>query len=306
MANYLLKRTIHAGLVLLGVSLVVFVLVRLTGDPTALLVSVDARPEDIDRYREVLGLNRPWYAQYWQFLGRALQGDFGNSFRHHEPAMRLVLERVPDTLYLSGTAMVLAYSLPLAAGVVSAMRPNTAADLVIRSFTVAAQSVPTFWLGLLLILVFSVRLDWLPPTSTGGPRGLVLPAVTLSAYFMATNIRLLRSALLEVLGRDYVRTARAKGVTERFVVQRHALKNASIPLVTMAGIQFASMMGGAVITETVFAYPGMGLLAIQAIQGRDFPVIQAFVLVVALTIVVVNLLVDLAYSWLDPRIHLEA
>ncbi|MEA2514490.1 MAG: peptide/nickel transport system permease protein, partial [Thermomicrobiales bacterium] len=255
---------------------------------------------------EVLGLDRPWYVQYWQFLGQAVQGDFGNSFRHREPAMRLVLDRVPDTLYLTSAAMLLAYSLPTVAGLVSAIRPNSAADGVIRALTVAAQAVPTFWLGLILILVFSVRLDWLPPSATDDWRGLVLPAVTLSAYYMATNVRMLRSSMLEVLSRDYVRTARAKGLTERFVVERHAFKNAAIPLVTMAGIQFASMMGGAIVTETVFAYPGMGLLAIQAIEGRDYPVVQAFVLVVALTIVLVNLLVDLAYSWLDPRIRVEA
>ncbi|MEA2531866.1 MAG: peptide/nickel transport system permease protein [Thermomicrobiales bacterium] len=306
MARYILKRLIHAMLVLIGVSLVIFILVRLTGDPTTLLVSVDARPEDIERYREVLGLDRPWYVQYWQFLGQAIQGDFGNSFRHREPAMRLVLDRVPDTLYLTGAAMLLAYSLPTVAGLVSAIRPNSAADGVIRALTVAAQAVPTFWLGLILILVFSVRLDWLPPSATDDWRGLVLPAVTLSAYYMATNVRMLRSSMLEVLSRDYVRTARAKGLTERFVVERHAFKNAAIPLVTMAGIQFASMMGGAIVTETVFAYPGMGLLAIQAIEGRDYPVVQAFVLVVALTIVRVKLLVDLAYSWLDPRIRVEA
>lgn len=302
MARYVAQRLGQAVFVLLGVSVVVFALVRLTGDPTNLLVSVDARPDDIERYRKALGLDQPWHIQYVQFLTHAVQGDFGNSFRHREPAIALVLNRVPNTLYLAGAAMLLAYSLPLLAGLVSALRPNSAADAVIRSFTVAAQAIPTFWLGLLLILVFSVRLGWLPPTSSGGAKGLILPAITLSAYFMATNIRLLRSSMLEVLNRDYIRTARAKGLSERVTIQRHAFKNAAIPLVTMAGLQFASIMGGAVITETVFAYPGMGLLAIQAIHGRDYPVIQAFVLMVAIVIIALNLLVDLAYFWLDPRI----
>jgi ABC-type dipeptide/oligopeptide/nickel transport system permease component len=304
MARYVAQRLGQAVFVLLGVSVVVFALVRLTGDPTNLLVSVDARPDDIERYRKALGLDQPWHIQYVQFLTHAVQGDFGNSFRHREPAIGLVLNRVPNTLYLAGAAMLLAYSLPLLAGLVSALRPNSAADAVIRSFTVAAQAIPTFWLGLLLILVFSVRLGWLPPTSSGGAKGLILPAITLSAYFMATNIRLLRSSMLEVLNRDYIRTARAKGLSERVTIQRHAFKNAAIPLVTMAGLQFASIMGGAVITETVFAYPGMGLLAIQAIHGRDYPVIQAFVLMVAIVIIALNLLVDLAYFWLDPRIKI--
>ncbi|MCA9858242.1 MAG: ABC transporter permease [Thermomicrobiales bacterium] len=305
MARFITRRLAQALVVLFGVSIVVFVLVRITGDPTALLVSADARPEDIERYRTSLGLDRPWHEQYLHFVGHALRGDFGNSFRHREPAIALVLERIPNTLMLTGAAMLLAYSLPILAGLLSAMRPNTALDALIRGIAICAQAAPSFWLGLVLMMIFSVRLDWLPPTGSSTLRGIILPAITLSAFFMATNVRLLRSSMLEVLSRDYVRTARAKGLSESLAIRRHAFKNAAIPLVTMAGIQFASMIGGAIVTETVFAYPGMGLLAIQSIQSRDYPVIQAFVLVSAITIVVVNLLIDLAYVWLDPRIGLE-
>ncbi len=305
MNSYLVRRLWQSVLVLLGVSVVVFGILHLTGDPAALLLPPDATAEDIARFRTAMGFDDPVWKQYGRFLKGALRGDFGESLRHGEPAMGLVLERLPATFQLAGAALLLALFLAIPAGIVSAVRRNTSVDYVSTVGALLGQAMPTFWLGIMLILVFSVRLNWLPSSGRGGLEHLILPAVTLGLFTTARITRLTRSGMLEVLGQDYIRTARAKGVSERPVVWKHALKNASIPIVTIVGIELGTLLGGSVITETIFAWPGVGRLSVQAIFNRDYPVVQAAVFLLASTFVIVNFLVDVVYTYLDPRIRLR-
>ena len=303
MRSYILRRIWQAALVLFGVSVVVFMILHLTGDPAALLLPPDATAEDVARFRTAMGFDDPWIVQYGRFLKGALQGNFGESLRHGEPALPLVLERLPATFQLAGAGLLLALCLAIPAGIVSAVRRNTIVDYVSTVVALLGQAMPTFWLGIMLILVFSVRLNWLPSSGRGDLQHLILPAITLGLFTTARITRLTRSGMLEVLGQDYIRTARAKGVSERPVVWKHALKNASIPIVTIIGIELGTLLGGSVITETIFAWPGVGRLSVQAIFNRDYPVVQAAVFILASTFVVLNFAVDLAYTWLDPRIR---
>lgn len=305
MAQYLLRRALHSLIVILGVSLLVFVLMRLTGDPTYLLLPPDASREQVAELRHDLGLDESIPVQYGRFLLNAVRGDFGQSFRTGQPAMSLVLERVPATLRLAGFAFMVTALIAIPVGIVSARYRHTWIDDIGRAIALFGQAVPSFWLGMMLILLFSVRLGWLPPFGSGSFKHLILPGITLGAYSAAIISRLLRSTLLEVLGSDYIRTARAKGLSDRAVLYRHALRNASLPVVTMFGLQVGVLFGGAVITEYVFAYPGMGRLVLQAIGNRDFAVVQAFVLLITLLIIVTNIVVDLLYAMLDPRIKIR-
>jgi ABC-type dipeptide/oligopeptide/nickel transport system permease component len=305
MSVYLLRRLAQSVLVLLGVSFVVFFILYLTGDPALLLLPPDATAEDIRKFREEMGFNDPFIVQYGRFLGGALRGDFGQSVRHGEPAFPLVLERLPATFQLAGSALVVALALAIPAGVLSAVRRNTVTDYVATVVALLGQSMPTFWLGIMLILVFSVQFNLLPSSGRGGLEHLVLPAVTLGLFTTARITRLTRSGMLEVLNQDYIRTARAKGVSGRPVVWKHAFKNAAIPIVTIVGIELGTLLGGSVITETIFAWPGVGRLSVQAIYNRDYPVVQAAVFLLASTFVLVNLIVDLLYTYLDPRIRLR-
>jgi peptide/nickel transport system permease protein len=305
MTVYLLRRLAQSVLVLLGVSFVVFFILYLTGDPALLLLPPDATAEDIRKFREDMGFNDPFIVQYGRFLGGALRGDFGQSVRHGEPAFPLVLERLPATFQLSGAALLVALLLAIPAGVVSAVRRNTAIDYIATVVALLGQSMPTFWLGIMLILIFSVQFNLLPSSGRGGLEHLVLPAVTLGLFTTARITRLTRSGMLEVLNQDYVRTARAKGVSGRPIVWKHAFKNAAIPIVTIVGIELGTLLGGSVITETIFAWPGVGRLSVQAIYNRDYPVVQAAVFLLASTFVLVNLVVDLLYTYLDPRIRLR-
>ena len=305
MTAYLLRRLTQSVLVLLGVSFVVFFILYLTGDPALLLLPPDATAEDIQQFRESMGFNDPFLIQYGRFLGGALRGDFGQSVRHGEPAFHLVVERLPATFELSGAALLVALLLAIPAGVVSAVRRNTALDYVATVVALLGQSMPTFWLGIMLILVFSVQFNVLPSSGRGGFEHLVLPAVTLGLFTTARITRLTRSGMLEVLNQDYIRTARAKGVSGRPVVWKHAFKNAAIPIVTIVGIELGTLLGGSVITETIFAWPGVGRLSVQAIYNRDYPVVQAAVFLLASTFVLVNLVVDVLYTYLDPRIRLR-
>jgi ABC-type dipeptide/oligopeptide/nickel transport system permease component len=305
MSVYLLRRLAQSVLVLLGVSFVVFFILYLTGDPALLLLPPDATAEDIRKFREEMGFNDPFIVQYGRFLGGALRGDFGQSVRHGEPAFPLVLERLPATFQLAGSALVVALALAIPAGVLSAVRRNTVTDYVATVVALLGQSMPTFWLGIMLILVFSVQFNLLPSSGRGGLEHLVLPAVTLGLFTTARITRLTRSGMLEVLNQDYIRTARAKGVSGRPVVWKHAFKNAAIPIVTIVGIELGTLLGGSVITETIFAWPGVGRLSVQAIYNRDYPVVQAAVFLLASTFVLVNLVVDLLYTYLDPRIRLR-
>ena len=303
MTSYLIRRGWQSILVLFGVSLVVFLILHLTGDPALLLLPPDSTAEDVAKFRRAMGFDDPVTVQYARFLKGALRGDFGESVRHGEPAMGLVLERLPATFELAGAGLLIALSLAIPAGIVSAVRRNTLVDYVSTVVALLGQAMPTFWLGIMLILVFSVRLSWLPSSGRGDLDHLVLPAITLGLFTTARITRLTRSGMLEVLGQDYIRTARAKGVSEPPVVWKHALKNASIPIVTIVGIEMGTLLGGSVITETIFAWPGVGRLSVQAIFNRDYPVVQAAVFLLASTFVVVNFLVDVVYTYLDPRIR---
>lgn len=305
MARYVLVRLGHAALVIVGVSLVVFLLTHLGGDPASLLLPPNASEEDIQQFRHAMGFDQPLPVQLVEYFGRLAHADFGRSFRYDQPALDVVLERVNATLVLGAFALLLSVVLAVPLGILAAVRRNSVWDTLSLIVSLSGQALPVFWLGILLIILFAVTLRWLPASGGGDLPHLVLPAVTLAAYSLAIISRLLRSSLLEVLGADYVRTARAKGLRERAVLVRHALKNALLPVVTVIGLQVGTLLGGAVITEEVFAYPGMGRLAVQAILGRDFSLIQAFVVLTAVTIVCANLFVDLVYGWLDPRVRLR-
>jgi ABC-type dipeptide/oligopeptide/nickel transport system permease component len=291
--------------VAVGVSLVVFGLVHLSGDPVLLMVSSDSPPDVVATTRHALGFDRPLHVQFTDYVTRAVQGDLGMSLRSSRPVGALIRERLPATVELTVAALLIAAAVAIPAGIVSAVKRGSALDRVAMVGAVAGQAVPIFWLALLLITLFGVHLRWLPVFGRGSLAHLVLPAVSLSTVILGRLARLVRSSMLEVLGQDYVRTARAKGVGELRVLAGHALKNAAIPIVTLLGLQFAQLLGGAVVTETIFAWPGIGRLVVEAIFNRDFPVVQGVVLVVSLIFVAVNLLVDLAYAALDPRIRTE-
>jgi len=303
--TYLLRRLAQSLIVLLGISAVVFVILHLTGDPTLLMLPPDATAEEIARFRRAMGFDDPLYVQYWRFLKGAVQGNFGNSLRHDEPALALVWQRMPATIELTAVALGVALALAIPAGIVSAAFRNTAIDYVSTVVALVGQAMPTFWLGIMLILIFSVGLQLLPSSGRGGVANLILPALTLGFFTTARIMRLTRSGMLEVLGQDYVRTARAKGVGEPRVVWKHALKNAAIPVVTIVGLELGTLLGGAVITETIFAWPGVGRLSVQAIYNRDYPVVQAAVFLLASIFVLVNLIVDILYTYLDPRIRIR-
>jgi peptide/nickel transport system permease protein len=281
----------------------VFFLIRIGGDPSALFLPPEASVEEIARFRHLMGFDRPLPVQYVEFLSRALVGDFGMSLRYEQPAMRLVLDRLPATLELSGVALLMALlaSIPLA--ILAATFRGSLMDRTSLLISLVGQSFPAFWLAIMLILIFSETLQVLPPSGRGGWQNLIMPAIVLATYSTAIITRLLRSSMIEVLQSDYIRTARGKGVTEWRIILKHALRNAAIPTLTVIGLQVGALLGGAVITEEIFAYPGIGRLAIQAIANRDFTVVQAFVLLMAVIIVGINLLVDLSYGLLDPRLR---
>lgn len=305
MTRYVITRFIHAIVVILGVLLLVFVILQLTGDPARLMLPPEATIEDIERLRHQMGFDRPLPLQFLHFLAGAARGDFGSSLRYRDqPALRVVLERFPATIELA--LATLAWSIPAAfvLGVISAVRRASLQENFAMVTALLGQSMPSFWLGLMLILIFSVNLGVLPSSGRGGLAHVVLPALTLGGFFMARLTRLVRSGLLDVLGQDYIRTARAKGLAELAVLVRHALKNAAIPIVTIMGLDVGALLGGAVITETVFAWPGVGRLAVDSISVRDFPVVEADVFVIAVAFVVINLFVDVFYTWLDPRVRL--
>ena len=303
-AAYIAQRLLHGVFVLVGVTAVVFGLTFLTGDPASVLVPLDSSPAEIDRFRHAMGLDQPVPVQYMQFLGRATQGDFGNSFRHHSPAMPLVLERVPATARLSGVALIFALLISVPLGILAALHHNQRIDALTRMAALLGQSVPSFWLAIVLILVFGVYLRWLPSSGGDTWQSLLLPGLTVGAASAATLARLLRSSLIDVLTQDYIRTAYAKGLNRRGTLMHHALKNAAIPFLSFLALQFVFVLSNAVVVESIFAYPGMGRLAVEAITTRDVPVIQAFVTMAAIAVVLVNIVVDIAYTRLDPRIRL--
>jgi peptide/nickel transport system permease protein len=303
MLGYVARRLLQMVPVLFLLTIIVFVILRLRGDPVMQFVPPTATPEEIEVTRRAYGFDRPLLVQYASFLGDVARGDFGDSFRYRQPALPLVVERLPLTLLLTLASVLVAWIIALPAGLISALRQNSPVDLAATTVSVIGRAMPNYWLGIMLILVFAVRLDWLPVSGTGSWRHFVLPAFTLGLGTATTLTRLIRSSMLEVIRKEYVVTARAKGLAETPVVFRHALRNSLISVVTVFGLQTGWLLGGAIIVEQVFALPGMGRLMLQAVTTRDMAVVQAAVFVTALTIMLINLLVDVSYSFLDPRIR---
>jgi peptide/nickel transport system permease protein len=305
MHRYLIRRLGRTLFALWGVSTIVFVVLRLSGDPAVLLLPQEASVEDVIRLRRDLGLDDPIMLQYLRFLGNSSIGNFGESLRHREPALALVRSHLWATIELSFAAFFVAVVVAVPSGILAAVRPNSVYDHAVMTLALIGQSAPTFWIGIMLILAFGLGLRWFPIGGRGSLLHLVLPALTLGAFAMASIARLTRSAMLEVIRLDYITTARAKGVSAGYITWKHALKNAAIPVVTIMGLQFGALLGGAVVTETVFSWPGIGRLAIQGIYNRDYPVVQASVFIAAVFFVAVNFIVDLLYTLLDPRIRYE-
>lgn len=305
MLAYLVQRLFGACLVILGVVSIVFLLIHLVpGDPVEIMLGESASTADRAALRTTLGLDRPLAAQYTSYLGDLLRLDLGTSIHQRAPVADLVLERLPATGALALVTLCITVVLALPLGIVAAIRRNTAWDTAAMTVSLLGVSIPNFWLGPLLILVFALWLGWLPVSGQGGPAAVILPALTLGTGLVAVLSRMVRGSLLEVLHEDYLRTARAKGLGPVRVILHHALRNALLPVITLLGLQLGALLAGAVITETVFSWPGIGLLTIESIQSRDYPVVQACVLLISLTYVFVNLLTDLAYAWIDPRIRL--
>lgn len=300
---YIGRRLAQTALILVGITLVVFWVIRLSGDPVLLMLPADASQQDIQRLRELLGFDRPVPIQLWRFMERVATGDFGTSLRFQEPALALVLDRLPSTVLLALTALSVATVIALPLGVLSAVRRNSVWDHAAMAVALLGQSMPIFWTGIMLITIFAVALDLFPSSGSGTIRHLVLPAAALGFFSTGRMARLVRGGMIEVLGQDYVRTARAKGLTERRVLYRHALRNCLLPVITLLGLELGSTLGGAVVTEMVFAWPGVGRLIVSAIFARDYPLVQAAVFVVAAMLVVVNLVVDLLYAVIDPRVR---
>jgi peptide/nickel transport system permease protein len=305
MRAYLVSRLAQTALVVFLSLTAVFGMVRLSGDPVLLFMPMDIQTRDVDEFRQRLGFNDPLPVQYARFVGGAVRGDFGESLRYRRDALGLVLERLPATLLLAGSAVLLTLVVAVPVGVLSAVRRNSLIDHAGTLGTVLGQAVPGFWLGLMLIYLFSVQLRWLPTGGIGTLAHLVMPSVVLAAFFSARIARLTRSTMLEALGEDYVLTARAKGLAEARVIGKHALRNSAIPIVTLAGLEVGQLLGGAVVTETIFAWPGLGRLTVQALLNRDFPLVLAAVFVISVTYTLINLAVDLLYGWLDPRVRLR-
>jgi peptide/nickel transport system permease protein len=303
MARQILRRVLRAVAALLVVTAVVFTLLHVSGDPAYILLTPEASPEDRAAFRTEYGLDRPVWVQYGRYLGRLAQGDFGQSLSFRTPAAAVALERLPATLELTLAAMALAVLVSVPAAVLAAIRRGTLFDRALMALTLIGQTVPTFWLGMVMILVLAVRFHLFPASGRGGVLHLVMPATALALWLTALLARVTRSEMIEALEQDYVRTARAKGLTERGIAARHALKNALLPIITVMGLQFGGLLGGAVMTETVFAWPGVGTMILDAILKKDFPVVLAGVVIVAMGFIVVNLLLDLLYTVLDPRLR---
>jgi peptide/nickel transport system permease protein len=306
MTSFILRRLLYMVPVIIGVSVAVFMMIHLIpGDPAKIVAGLEATQEDIDSVRQALGLNEPIYVQYFKFVGRAVVGDFGTSFRTGRAVIDEIGARYANTLLLGVTAILIAVILGTITGIISAVKKYSIFDNLSLLVSLVGVSMPTFFSGLVLMLLFSVYLGWLPLAGKESWLHLVLPAVTLGIPSVAVVSRMTRSSMVEVLDQDYIRTARAKGVREFIVINSHAIRNALIPTVTVVGLQLGYLLGGAVIVETVFAWPGIGRLVVQSILARDFPVVQASVLILAVTFVLINLLTDLFYSLLDPRISLQ-
>lgn len=324
MWTFIIRRLLQSAIVIIGVTLITFTALQMSGDPTYLYVSERATAEEIQRTREVLGFDKPLPEQYMTFLGKLVQGDFGNSLSYKRPALDAVMEALPATLELTFFAMFLAIFIAIPLGVIASLYRGTAADGSIMTVAMLGQSIPSFWLGIMMIMFFGLQLRILPISGhvpfimpliqgnfvqafTSLPQSLyylIMPGFAVAFYSISRNARLVRSSMLEVLSQDFVRTARAKGISERAVVIRHALRNAWLPVVTMVGLEFGFLIGGVVVVEMVFSWPGIGRLVFNAINQRDIPVVQAAVVILALVFIALNLVVDLVYARIDPRVKL--
>ncbi len=306
MTNYVIKRLLSTIPVLIGISLLLFIMLRmLPGDPAQVLAGEMASPAEIESIRHQLGLDRPIYVQYASFLGRLVRFDLGRSARTQNPVIGEVWARLPNTAMLAVAAITLACLFGIPAGVISAVRPYTWVDYTVTLAALFGISMPVFWLGLMLVVLFSIILKLLPAGGTGSWQHMILPSITLASFVVAFIARMTRATMLEVLSQDYTTTARSKGLKERVVIIKHALKNALIPIITVVGLQFGLLLGGAVLTETVFAWPGLGRLIVDSILARDYPVIQGAILIFGLLYILVNLTVDVIYAFVDPRIRYD-
>jgi peptide/nickel transport system permease protein len=304
MLSYLSRRLLAALVTLIGVSMIVFLLMHLLpGDPARLIAGLNAPEEEVIRLRSQLGLDQPLLVQYGRFLGHLLRGDLGTSIRSSAPVLKEITGRMPWTILLAFISTAIAAAVGIPAGVIAARWHNKLPDYLVSLVTLFGISMPVYWLGLMLIILFAVQLHWLPAGGNEGPTSVILPALTLAAFSVALIARMTRSSMLEVLGQDYLRTARAKGLKEKVVIVRHALKNAFIPVVTVIGLQLGILLSGSVLTETIFGWPGIGLLLVDSIFARDYPVVQGVVLLFAVIFTLLNILVDLSYAYLDPRIR---
>ena len=306
MRSYVVHQLAQLVVVVIGISILAFVILHVLGDPVLLLLPQNAGKEEFERYRKLLGLDQPLWVQYWKFASQAVQGDFGKSWYADTPAFSLVLERMPPTIYLTLAGLVVALLIALPLGILAALKRHSFVDTLCTGIAVAGQAMPLFWFGIMLIIIFAVRLRALPASGYGTWQHFVMPAFCLGAAFAPITMRLVRSGVIEVLSMEYITTARAKGVGERTVVIKHAFRNACIPIITILGLQFGQLLGGAIITETVFAWPGVATLTVESIRNQDFPVVQCAVVLLALLIVTANVIVDLVVGFIDPRIRVSA
>ena len=306
MKRYAARQLIQLVVVVIGISMLVFAILHVIGDPVLLLLPQNAGKEEYERYHKLLGLDKPIHVQYWKFASRAVQGDFGTSWYTSTPAFTLVLERMPPTLYLTTAGLVAALLIALPLGILAALKRHSFIDNLCTMLAVAGQAMPIFWLGIMLIIIFSVRLQALPASGYGTWEHFLMPAFTLGAFLAPITMRLVRSGVIEILNMEYIRTARAKGFAEPTVIVKHAFRNACIPVITVLGLQFGQLLGGAIVTETVFAWPGVATLTVDSIRNQDFPVVQCAVVLLALIIVIINFAVDMVVGLLDPRIRLGA
>jgi peptide/nickel transport system permease protein len=304
--RYVIRRLFQSLIVVFGVSVVAFGMLFMTGDPTEVILGEAAdhmNVTQIQEFRVKMGFDRPWYVQYGSFVGNAFRGDFGYSFIRHQPAYEVITDKLPATIQLASFAFVLSLMISIPLGVLSAINAHKPLDKIATVLALIGQSIPSFWLGILLILFFGVYLKWLPISGSGTWQHIIMPGITLAAFPIARNMRLTRSSMLDFMQRDFVRTARAKGISENRVVYAHVLRNSLLPIVTSIGLELGFLLGGSVITETIFGWPGVGREIVAAIGSKDFYVVQAGVIMLALIFAAVNLLIDLAYSWIDPRIR---
>lgn len=304
-ASYLFRRLWHSVLSLIAVTFAVYLMLNASGDPASLILPDTATEHHIEQVRHTLGLDKPVISRYVSFLWNAVRGDLGDSFLYRRPAAGIVLRAIPATLELAFVGILVAVLISVPLGVLAARHQGTGTDRAVLGLALLGQSMPVFWLGMLVILVFGVLLGWLPTGGRGGPLHYILPGFTLGWFSNGLMARLVRSSMLEVLTQDYIRTARSKGLAGRVIVLKHAFRNAAIPVITVAGLQFAAMVGGTVVTEVVFSWPGVGRLILEAISQRDYPVAMAAILFVAFMFIIVNFIVDIAYTLIDPRVRLE-